>query len=190
MEEMIETESRLNTWINSGFRCLIWLLEVQSSRRPGANTTNTYLNAIQTVQANCWNFSLNTCYKAKSQEDLKEFQLQVFICSWWASEKSSHLIWAFFRFHRIGVEQPDDCALVCLPVLFVDITEQEERDTLIEIPQVVQPPDAEGSALEQTFAFLSAISKGTLSASSPAVAFKELVLFLPLRFPDLEKHNL
>lgn len=105
-------------------------------------------------------------------------------------KKSSHLIWAFFRLHRIGIEQPNDCALVCLPVLFVDITEQEEWDTLIEIPQVVQPPDAEGSALKQTFAFLSALSKVTMSASPPAVAFKELSWFFPPCFPDLEKHNL
>lgn len=73
------------------------------------------------------------------------------------NEKSSHLVWAFFRFHRVGIEQANDCALVSLPVLLVDFPKQEERDALIEVPQVVQPPDTEGPALEQTFPFLSAL---------------------------------
>lgn len=41
MEKPTATESRLNTWTNSGFRCLIGLFEVQSSRRPEANTHYT-----------------------------------------------------------------------------------------------------------------------------------------------------
>lgn len=93
------------------------------------------------------------------------------------NEKPSHLIWAFFRFHRVGIEQTNDCALVSLPVLLVDFTKQEERDALIEVPQVVQPPDAEGPALEQTFPFLSALLQ--------THCLHPLLLFLLKSYSDL-----
>lgn len=48
-----------------------WSSVVQKARNK--YTPDKYLNAIPTVQADCCNFSLNLCYKAKSQADMKKF---------------------------------------------------------------------------------------------------------------------
>lgn len=117
-------------------------------------TPCNYLNAIKTVGQTAAISTLRFVIKLNLSQTWKGsaigFYLQL-------NEKSSHLIWAFLRFHRVGIEQANDCALVGLPVLLVDFTKQEKRDALIEVPQVVQPPDTEGPALEQTFPFFSAL---------------------------------
>lgn len=59
-------------------------------------------------------------------------------------------------------------------MLLVDFTKQEERDALIEVTQVVQPPDTEGPALEQKFPFPFSFAAATLTASPLAVSLEEL----------------
>lgn len=163
-----------------------WSSVFQEAR--SRNTPCNYQNAIQTAgqtaAISIWRcvikLNLNQIWKGSAIG----FYLQL-------NEKPSHLIWAFFRFHRVGIEQANDCALVSLPVLLVDFTKQEERDALIEVPQVVQPPDAEGPALEQIFPFLSALLQTLwLRPRGLPVSFKELFWLTPSQgFNDLEKHN-
>lgn len=57
----------------------------------------------------------------------------------------------------------------------MDIPKQEERGALTEVTQVVQPPDAEGSALEQTLAYSSAT--GHWLHPPLVAAFEGLLLF-------------
>lgn len=158
-----------------------------SSVSQEARSRYTPCNAIpaagQTAAISTWRCAIKWNLSQIWKGSAIDFYLQL-------NEKSSHLIWAFFRFHGVGIEQANDCALLSLPVLLVDFPEQEERDALGEVPQVVQPPDAEGPALEQTSPFLSAVLL-TPTVSPLAVSFKQRLWLSPSQgFHHLGKHNL
>lgn len=62
---------------------------------------------------------------------------------------STHPVISVFLLHGIWVEEPDDSAWLRLPVLFVDLAEQEQRHIHFQVMEVVQFPDAEGFALRR-----------------------------------------
>lgn len=61
----------------------------------------------------------------------------------------THPVISLFLLHGVWVEESDDGARLCLPVLFVNFTEQEQRHKHFQVMEVVQFPDAEGFALQR-----------------------------------------
>lgn len=63
---------------------------------------------------------------------------------------STHPIISIFLLHGVGVEEADDGAKFCLPVLFMNVTKQEQRDKHVQVMKVIQLPDAESFPLQET----------------------------------------
>lgn len=62
---------------------------------------------------------------------------------------STHPIISIFLLHGVGVEEADDRAKFRLPVFFMYVTEQEQRDKHVQVMEVIQLPDAEGFPLKK-----------------------------------------
>lgn len=62
---------------------------------------------------------------------------------------STHPVISIFLLHGVGVEEADDRAKFRLPVLFINITEQEQRDKHFQVMEVIQLPYAEGFPLQE-----------------------------------------
>lgn len=61
---------------------------------------------------------------------------------------TTHPVVSVFLLHGVWVEEADDCARLRLPVLLVDLTEQQQRHKHLQVVEVVQLPDAEGFSLQ------------------------------------------
>lgn len=62
---------------------------------------------------------------------------------------STHPVISIFLLHGVGVEEADDRAKFRLPVLFMNVTEQEQRHKHFQVMEVIQLPDAEGCPLQE-----------------------------------------
>lgn len=62
---------------------------------------------------------------------------------------SSHPIISVLLLHGVCVEEADDGAKLRLPVLFMNITKQQQRDKHVQVMEVIQLPDAEGFPLHE-----------------------------------------
>lgn len=62
---------------------------------------------------------------------------------------STHPVISVSLLHGVWVEEADDGARLGLPVLFMDLAEQEQRHKHFQVMEVVQLPDAEGFALQR-----------------------------------------
>lgn len=62
---------------------------------------------------------------------------------------STHPVISIFLLHGVGIEEADERANVRLPVLFMNVTEQEQRDKHVQVMEVIQLPDAEGFPLQE-----------------------------------------
>lgn len=60
---------------------------------------------------------------------------------------STHPVISILLLHGVCVEEADDCAKLCLPVLFMNVTKQEQRHKHVQVMEVIQLPDAEGFPL-------------------------------------------
>lgn len=62
---------------------------------------------------------------------------------------STHPVISIFLLHGVGVEEANDRAKFRLPVLFMHVTKQEQRDKHVQVMEVIQLPDAEGFPLQE-----------------------------------------
>lgn len=82
----------------------------------------------------------------KLHSELEDFQVIVTFIN---QPMYTHPVIPVFLLHGVGVEEADDCANSCLPVLFMNVTKQEQRDKHVQVVEVIKLPDAEGFSLQE-----------------------------------------